>query len=427
MFDALSRRNLLAQGGVMALSLPLLGRPLLAARRRKTRHVVVVAFAGGVRSRETIQAPTNVPNLMRIAESGVICPNVRVINNGHFGATMSIFTGITEYLGIRENERGHNPTLFEYVRKHADVPSNLVWLSTSGGPQRRNLVYGDHPEYGEKYGANLIDGDGVFNEEFRRVLDRFGRPSVPAPEEEAAVARLQKALRPPVASADGTMNDPETLRKIQKYILEEISGRTSRITGPGAGDARAIAVAVSVLRIFRPTLLGVVLTNADIAHGSYNAYVEVIRRADEQLGRLWDAVQMDPELRDSTTILVLPEFGRDRNLNQRNGLDHGDGSQGGADGDQADALHRRLPDGLLAAGRAVQARQGTRAPGALRVGTPRCEGRRRFPWCCGSPPSSSPGTGPAARPPATARRRTHPAGPAQGRPGLHLLPHRGGG
>ncbi len=324
MFDEISRRRLLASGGVAALTLPLLSAPVLGARKRKTKHVIVVAFAGGVRSRETIGTPSNVPNLMRIAEKGIVCPNVGVVNNGHFGATQSIFTGIREYAGIRENERGENPTVFEYVRKHANVPSNLVWLSTSGGPQQRNLVYGAHPEYGEQYGANLIDGDGIFNEEFRRVLDRFGRPTVPGKDEEIAVSKLQKALATPKAAKG--MNDADTLQKIQKYILEEITGSTARITGPGAGDARAISVAISVMRIFRPTLLGVVLTNADIAHGSYNAYVEVIRRADEQIGRLWDAVQQDPQLRDSTTIMVLPEFGRDRNLNQRNGLDHGDRS-----------------------------------------------------------------------------------------------------
>ncbi|MGQ0614829.1 MAG: twin-arginine translocation signal domain-containing protein [Planctomycetaceae bacterium] len=326
MCDTLTRRGFLKHGGVAALTLPLLSTPAFARRKYQTKHVILVAFAGGVRSRETILTPNNVPNLMRIAENGVICPNVNVMNNGHFGATMSIFTGITEYLGIRENERGENPTVFEYVRKHAAVPASMVWLSTSGGAQQRNLVYGTHPEYGEAYGANLIDGDGIFNAEFRKVLDAFGRPGVPSAQEDESVARLRGAMTPPPAGDGRTPNDPATVDRLQKYILEEIQGRTSNITGPGAGDARAIAVAVSVLRLFKPTLMGVVLTNADIAHGSFNAYVEVIRRADEQLGRLWDSIQADPELRDSTTIMILPEFGRDRNLNQRNGLDHGDNS-----------------------------------------------------------------------------------------------------
>jgi len=326
MCEDLTRRGFLRGSGVAILGLPLLSAPALAARKRyRTKHVVLVAFAGGVRSRETIEEPANVPNLMRMAESGVVAPNVNVMNNGHFGATMSIFTGRREFRGIRENERGENPTVFEYVRKGGRIPANMAWLSTSGGAQQRNLVFSGHPEYGEDYGANLIDAAGVFNAEFRRVIESFGQPSVPSDAEEDAVARLRAAMPPP-QKVDGVANDPATVQRLQKYILEEIAGRTARITGPGSSDARAIQVAVSVLRIFKPTILGVVLQNADVAHGSYNAYVNVIKRADEQLGGLWDAIRGDPDLKDSTTVMVLPEFGRDRNLNQRNGLDHGDNS-----------------------------------------------------------------------------------------------------
>ena len=327
MCEELTRRGFLKGSGVAVLSLPFLSAPAFArGKKYKTKHVVLVAFAGGVRSRETIGTPANIPNLMRIGGEGVICPNVDVINNGHFGATMSIFTGKREFRGIRENERGENPTVFEYVRKGQQIDANMVWLSTTGGPQQRNLVYSSHPEYGENYGANLIDADGVFNMGFREVIESFGQPSVPGPAEEEAVAALRGAMAPAPEVKGGVANDADTIQRLQKYILEEIAGRTSRITGPGAGDARAIQVATSVLRIFKPTMLGVVLQNADVAHGSYNGYVNVIQRADEQLGQLWDSIQADPELRDSTTVMVLPEFGRDRNLNQRNGLDHGDSS-----------------------------------------------------------------------------------------------------
>jgi hypothetical protein len=322
----LGRRGFLKGSGVALLGLAGLGGPALAGRRYATKHVVLVAFAGGVRSRETIHEPQNIPNLMRIASQGVICPKIDVINNGHFGATMSICTGIREYRGIRENERGENPTLFEYVRKGTGVPADMVWLSTSGGAQQRNLVYSSHERYGEEFGANLIDAEGVFNAEFKRVINSLGTPTVPSAGEEAAVRKLRAAMAPAPRVEGGVANDPATIDRLQRYILEEIAGRTSRITGPGASDARAIQVAVSVLRIFKPTLLGVVLQNADVAHGSFNSYVNVIKRADEQLGALWESVQADPALRDSTSIMVLPEFGRDRNLNQRNGLDHGDNS-----------------------------------------------------------------------------------------------------
>ena len=47
-----------------------------------------------------------------------------------------------------------------------------------------------------------------------------------------------------------------------------------------------------------------VLQNADIAHGSYNGYVEVIRRNDAAIGELWAAIQADPELAESTALFV---------------------------------------------------------------------------------------------------------------------------
>jgi uncharacterized protein (DUF1501 family) len=79
--------------------------------------------------------------------------------------------------------------------------------------------------------------------------------------------------------------------------------------------------------LFKPTITGVVLQNADIAHGSFNGYSEVIRRNDEAIGEIWTAVKEDPELAYSTAIFVLPEFGRNKDLNSRRGLDHGDGSE----------------------------------------------------------------------------------------------------
>ena len=49
--------------------------------------------------------------------------------------------------------------------------------------------------------------------------------------------------------------------------------------------------------------------------------------AEEQVGEYgYKSVKEDPELAESTAIFVLPEFGRNKNLNSRRGLDHGDGS-----------------------------------------------------------------------------------------------------
>jgi hypothetical protein len=293
-------------------------------------HFLLVAFAGGVRSRETVGTPSNIPNLMKIAQQGVVMPQVRAANVGHYGAALSICTGCTEVRGIRDNNRGPNPTLFEYARKQLDLPAQDVWLSTADGAQTANFAFGTNPKYGQKYGANLIGSDGLFNAEFREVLERFGKPRMPSDAENKQLDRLGGAMDAgALAGAEDKRfaGDPAHAQRLQRFILEELTGGTSGITGPGAGDAKAVRVARNILRTFRPRLIGIVLGNADVAHGSYNAYVDVIRRNDAELGLLWESVQQDPQLKDNTTMFVLPEFGRDANLNQRNGLDHGDGSE----------------------------------------------------------------------------------------------------
>lgn len=325
----LDRREFLKTSGVglgaAALGGSLLNPSLLAngpPSRFKTRHVVVVAFAGGVRSKETIGTPENIPSMMRMAADGVVCPNVKAQNLGHYGAALSMFTGCAEVFGIRENARSENPTVFEYVRKALRFSANEVWLSTTGGNQQVNYSHGTHPKFGSRYGANLISADGVFNAEFRNIIQDFGRPQTLSMEQADATDRLRGALDGGLP-AEGNRN----IRDVEEFILNEIAGKTTSLTGPGAADAKAVRVAGNILKVFKPKLLGIALNQHDTAHGSYNGYVEIIRRNDAEIGLLFDAINADPELRDSTSVFVLPEFGRDRDLNERNGLDHGDGSE----------------------------------------------------------------------------------------------------
>jgi hypothetical protein len=307
-------------GGMLAPRARAAARTL--APRGKTRRVVLVAFAGGVRTRETFGTPDNVPTLKAMADEGVLFTRARTSNLGHFGATLSLFTGIAEARGIRENARGPDPTVFEYVRKDLALPGGEAWIATSGGAQQVNYAYGLHPDYGARYAANTVDGDGVFNRELKAVLDAYGRPRALDEREEALIDRMRASL----AGAGGDGGRPDAARRVETFLLEELTRGTADLSGANAGDAKALRVARNLFAIFKPTLLGVVLQDADVAHGSYNGYVEVLRRNDAMLGELWQAVKADPDLADSTAFFVCPEFGRDRDLNARRGLDHGDGS-----------------------------------------------------------------------------------------------------
>jgi len=289
------------------------------------KHVIFIAMAGGVRSRETFGTPANVPNLQAMADEGVLYPRMRTSNLGHFGATMSIFTGISEARGIRDNARGTDPTMFEYIRKDLGLRQSDVWVTTSGGPQQTNYSYSVHPDYGPKYGANTLDGDGIFNREFKELLDAYGRPKEMEESEQDLLDKVRKGIGRATDAAENAAAT-ENAAKVEKYILEELTRGTSALRGANSGDAKALRVARNLVSLFKPKMTGVVLQNADVAHGSFNGYSEVIRRNDEAIGEIWTAVKEDPELAYSTAIFVLPEFGRNKDLNSRRGLDHGDGS-----------------------------------------------------------------------------------------------------
>ena len=256
--------------------------------------MVLIAFAGGVRTRETFGTPANVPSLRQMADAGVHSPNVATTNLGHFGATKSIFTGISEPRGIRENARGNDPTLFEYLRKGLALPKQEVWVTTTGGAQQVNYSYSLHPEYGVKYGANILDGDGIFNKEFKDLLNDWGMPQPVEARERALLDRLRRG----VGGGEDAAREAEQLARVEDYILGELSRGTTDISGAAAGDRKALRLARNLLSLFKPRMLGVVLQNADVAHGSFNAYSEVVRQSDAAIGELMTAIREDEELRD---------------------------------------------------------------------------------------------------------------------------------
>ena len=182
-------------GGSLAAPLAVAGTRLFP--ERKTKRVVFIAFAGGVRTKETFGTPANVPNLQAMADQGVLYPRMRTANLGHYGATLSIFTGISEARGIRDNTRGPDPTLFEYLRKDLGLAGSDVWITTSGGAQQTNYSHGMHPEYGPKYGATTLDGDGIFNREFRDMVASYGIPKPMQEGEKQLLDRLRLGLDTP--------------------------------------------------------------------------------------------------------------------------------------------------------------------------------------------------------------------------------------
>ncbi len=62
-------------------------------------------------------------------------------------------------------------------------------------------------------------------------------------------------------------------------------------------------------------------SDVEVAHsGSYSLHLGGIRRSDMLCHRLWQFIQNTPSLKDSTTLLIMNEFGRDPDGSSTNGF-----------------------------------------------------------------------------------------------------------
>ena len=77
-----------------------------------------------------------------------------------------------------------------------------------------------------------------------------------------------------------------------------------------------------------PSLLVVNFWDIDIAHyGAYSLYLEAIRRTDRLVHELWQHAQSLPQYRDRTTLLVVPELGRDGDIAGNGFANHRSGDE----------------------------------------------------------------------------------------------------
>ena len=81
------------------------------------------------------------------------------------------------------------------------------------------------------------------------------------------------------------------------------------------------------MRESAPQLMLVNFWDMDVAHrGAYSLYLRAVTKTDRLCGLLWEEVQSNPAYKDRTTLLILPELGRDGDQDTANGfLNHRSG------------------------------------------------------------------------------------------------------
>ena len=111
------------------------------------------------------------------------------------------------------------------------------------------------------------------------------------------------------------------------------------------GDLRTIGYACEVMKRFKPTLTVIYLSNVDSCHGNFTSYLESLHRADHGVGHIWDYIQNNiPQMANNTTMMVVPEHGR--NLNSNN-IEDGNAFSGY---DHSDANSRRIFSSIVGPG-----------------------------------------------------------------------------
>ncbi len=311
---ACSRREFLRNAAGVTLGSTVLRSPLArAASFPKKKKVVVITFGGGARDQETFapEGQENVSNMMRelIPQASFF---TQVVNRGilgHYVATASLATGAYETINNFASLPPENPTVFEYYRKDLKRPSSDVWVvAPSNGFNR--IGESNHRSYGGGLGARVllpkhlltaaISGSSADYEHLLR--DNYETPYY-APELGGREFELQQ------------------LEQLLKLSVDDFKAHARTLSGP---DELSVYIARQLMRQVAPSLLWITMHDIDVAHaGAYSLYIEGIQRTDRLCAEMWKAIQSEPEYAGKTTLLILPDFGRDAdNDSGGNGFQH---------------------------------------------------------------------------------------------------------
>jgi hypothetical protein len=288
------------------------------------QRAVVVIF-GGARRAETFspEGLANIPHLSRdLLPQSLFYPEAR--NEGvtaHFNAISSILTGNWQRVDDWGKIAPTTPTLFEHFRKRLGAAQSDTWVVASNKALTSLIGASSAADYGPLYGANVVFPKQLMVAAVASAL-RAGRSrnmadhaKIEAELESMLEAGNYEGLGWTVFDAADRL-DP----RVRETIAEAITTFV-RDGGPTSGDELTFLVSREVMRKFSPRLLVVIFSDVEVAHfGSYALHVAGIRTGDRLAYQLWQEIEANAEYKGKTTMVVLPEFGRDPDGSTTNGF-----------------------------------------------------------------------------------------------------------
>jgi hypothetical protein len=289
----------------------------LAPRLRaapKGRKVIVVTFGGGARDEETFmpEGQENIPHLLRDLIPGATFFS-QVVNRGilgHYVATASLATGVYETFNNFAAVPPDHPTVFEYFRKDLKRPSSDAWVvAPSNGFNR--IGESGHRSYGRGLGAGVILPKRLLANALSSSLgDQYDH-------------LLRDNYETPMYAPELSGNEIE-LHQMADILRLSVTDFASHARTLASPDELSVYIARQLMRQLAPSLLWITLHDIDIAHsGTYSLYLEAIQRTDRLCSEIWKTAQAEPEYNGKTTLLILPDFGRDSDTDPGgNGFQH---------------------------------------------------------------------------------------------------------
>jgi len=309
------RRFLQAATGATAAAAIFGPSPLRGNAPPLNRKVVVVTFGGGARDDETFMpdGQENIPHLLyELLPQATFFTNV--VNQGilgHYVATASIVTGVYETFNNFAAVSPNNPTVFEYFRKDLKRPATDAWVvAPSNGFAR--IGESAHKLYGPGMGAGVILP--------KRLLTAALSAGADATRYEHLLRdNYETPLYAPTLA--GNQIELNQLAEVLKLSADDFAAHARSLASP---DELSVYIAKQLMRHLSPSLLWVTLHDIDIAHsGTFSLYIDGIKRSDRLCAELWQTIQKDPEYAGKTTMLILPDFGRDSDIDSGgNGFQH---------------------------------------------------------------------------------------------------------
>ncbi len=288
------------------------------------QRVVLVVF-GGVRNAETFSPHglQNIPHLTNdLLPQSLFYPNTR--NEGvtaHFNAISSIFTGNWQRVDDWGKLAPTTPTIFEHFRKQLSASQSDTWVVASNKALTNLIGASSASNYGTPYGANVVFPKQLMVAAVANAI-RAGHSSNLADR-----AKVETELASMLESGNyeglgwSVFDGADRLDPRVRDIIQEAITTFVRNGGPTSGDELTFLVSREVMRKFSPRLLVVIFSDVEVAHfGSYALHVSGIRTGDRLAYQMWQEIQANSEYKDNTTMVILPEFGRDPDGSATNGF-----------------------------------------------------------------------------------------------------------